>query len=308
MEFKVEKLKNNVYKVDVTIEKEKVAKAYNEALAHEAENLTVKGFRKGKAPLDIAKENVDKAKLRNHALNHLLTEAYSAIVKENKFNPIVYPRFDIKEFEEEKDLTFIVKIIEQPKIKLGDYNARLKSRKASISAYPDHKVGVADKSKIKSKSKGANKETKGTGLTNQEVIDAIVESCEIEIAEDLITEEVDRMMSSLIDQAGKIGLTVDSYLQSQNKTPQELRDEYKVIAEKNIKADFLITEISKTENVTVTDIEVDQAISAVPDEASKKALQEPSQKMYIKAVLLKNKTIQQLAASAVFDNKKGESK
>ena len=265
MQVTINKGENNTYKADVVIEKSKVVKAFDEALAHEAKDIEIKGFRKGKAPLDVVKKNIDQSKLRSHALNHVLSEAYSNIIKENKLKPIVYPRFNITEFEDDKDLKFTLVIIEAPEIKLGDYKAEI--------------------AKIESKEKA----------TVQQIIDAVLHCSDVKVASELITEETDRMMSSLIDQLGRLGLTIDKYMESQNKTPQSLRDEYAKTAENNIRSDFLITEIAGKEGVTISDEEVEKTISAIPDEASKKALSNPDQRMYIKAVLLKNKTIQKLA-------------
>src|SRR3989344_3650239 len=126
MDTKVEKAKNNTYKIDVTIDKAKVAEEMENSLRHEAEHIEIKGFRKGKAPLNVVRENIDKGKLRNHALNHLLSDAYSRVIKENKLQPIVYPRFNIKQFEENKDLTLTITVIEKPEIKIKDYQSALK--------------------------------------------------------------------------------------------------------------------------------------------------------------------------------------
>lgn len=269
MQVTINKAENNTYKADVVIKKEKVIKAFEVALKHESENAEIKGFRKGKAPLDVVKKNIDESKLRSHALNHIVSNAYSDIIKENKLKPIVYPRFNITEFEDDKDLKFTIVIIEAPEMKLGDYKAQIA------------KIEVKENEKP----------------TAQQIIDAILKSSEIKVAVELITEETDRMMSSLIDQLGRLGLTVDKYLESQKKTPASLRDEYSKTSESNIKSDFLITEIAQKENITISDEELEKTIAAIPDETSKKALSSPDQKLYIKAVLLKNKTIQKLAES-----------
>lgn len=267
MQITIKKAENNTYKAEVVIEKDKVKKALDEALEHEAKDIEIKGFRKGKAPLDVVKKNIDQSKLRSHALNHVLSDAYSNIIKENKLKPIVYPRFNITEFEEDKDLKFSVTIIEAPEIKLGDYKAEI--------------------AKIETKDKASP--------TVQQIIDAVLKCSEVKVAVELISEETDRMMSSLIDQLARLGLTIDKYMESQSKTPQSLRDEYAKLSENNIKSDFLITEIADKEGITISDEEVEKTISAIPDAQSKKALSNPDQKMYIKAVLLKNKTIQKLA-------------
>ncbi len=107
------------------------------------------------------------------------------------------------------------------------------------------------------------------------------------------------MVSSLIDQTSKMGVTVDEYVKAHNKTIEQIREEYKKASEQIIKADFIITEIAAIEGVTINDEDVEAMINMVPDEQSKKQLENPEQKLYIKAILLKSKTLEKLLEYAV---------
>lgn len=296
MEIKINKDKNNTYKIDITVEKERVNSHINQALEHEAKNVEVKGFRKGKAPLNVVKENIDLAKLRNHALNHIVEEIQKQVLTENKFAPIVYPRYEIKEFEEDKDMQLTMIIIEKPNIEIGDYNKAVKAKKEE-----------KEKSAAKVKKEDAEKDTPvdpdAKELTTDDIIDAVLSVSKVEAAEQLITEETDRMMSSMLNQLEQMGVTIDKYLEAVKKTAEEVRAEYLKVAERNIKSDFAITEIANKEGVEITDLEIEQTINAVPDEKSKAELSKPEQKMYIRAVLLKNKTLQKLAGAAAGEKK-----
>ncbi|OGC51975.1 hypothetical protein A2982_03560 [candidate division WWE3 bacterium RIFCSPLOWO2_01_FULL_39_13] len=274
MDIKVDKQQNNTYKIDVKVEKEKVTEAYEESLKHEAEKAEIKGFRKGKAPLSVVKENVDKSKLRGHALNRLLQKIYSQIINEYKLKPIVYPKFEIKEFDEGKDLTLVVTIVELPEIKTGDYKTAVRKIKLDSTS-----TDIASQMQ----------------KANQEIIKTLLEVCNAGISEVLVEEELNRMMSSLIDQTSKMGLTVDQYLQAVKKTADDIRKEYRDNALATLKADFIITEISRLENIEVLDDEIEKTIQAIPDLKSREEMSKSEHKMYIKAVLIKNKTLQKLA-------------
>lgn len=265
MDIKVEKKENNTYEATVKVPVDKVNEHFKQALEHEAEHIEIKGFRKGKAPLNVVKENIDMSKLRGHALNHLLTEAYQKVVNENKINPIVYPRFNVKKFDEGEEGEFVIILIEKPKIELGDYAKTAKE------------LGKK------------NSEIKG-----QDIVDELVKTTKVGVASQLVDEEVSRMLSSLIDQTSRMGITVDQYLESQGKKAEQLRDDYKKVAEDTIKADFLLTEIANKEGITITDEEVSATIAAIPDEKSREALSSPEQKGYIRAVLTKSKTLDKL--------------
>ncbi len=276
MKTEVEKLPNNVYKVKVTDSKEVAKKYLDEALQHEASNVEVKGFRKGQAPLDLVKKNIDMGKLRGHALNHMLPKIYEDVQNQYKYKPIVQPRFNIITFEEDKDLEIEIIFIEKPEIKIGDY------KKALTSTYEKMNQGKNEKTK----------------LTNQQVVDILIQNSEVGVPEILIDEETDRMMSSLIDQTAKLGITLDDYLKSINKTPDQLREDYKKNAKRTLTGEFVVTEVANEIGITVTDTEISQTIAAVPDEKSREVLNQPDQRLYIKAILMKNKTLEKLSEMA----------
>lgn len=308
MEIKINKDKNNTYKIDVTVEKDRVTKHLDEALMHEAGHLAIKGFRKGKAPLNVIKEHVDPAKLRSHALNHIVDEVQKQVLTENKFAPIVYPRYEIKEFAEGKDLLLTMIIVEKPDIEIGDYKKAVKDKKTE-------KEKAAAKVNKEKKDTPPSTEEKpeetqpemDSELTTEDVIDAVLSVSKIGVSEQLINEETDRMMQTMLNQLDQMGIPLDKYLEAVKKTADEVRAEYIKLAEKNIASDFALSEIAKKENVEATDADVAATIAAIPEEKSREALSKPEQRMYIKSVLLKNKLIQKLADAAVGQEKKSDS-
>jgi|688.fasta_scaffold00913_40 FKBP-type peptidyl-prolyl cis-trans isomerase (trigger factor) len=275
IKFNVNKEPNNSYKVEVTVDRESVQKRLDEALKHEAENFEIKGFRKGSVPLNMVKEHMDPARIRSHALNHMIPEIYKQLLNEHKFNPIIGPRIELREFDEGQDLVLSIIIVEKPEIIIGDYKKALQELKEE-----------------KAKKETENEEDKK--VTNSEAIDKVLEISEVKTADIIIQEEVTRMMSSLLDQTSKLGITIDQYLEAHKKNLQEIKDDYKKNAERTIKADFIISEIALAEKITVTDEEVQQTISIIPDEASRKQFENPEQRMYVKAIMLKAKTLEKL--------------
>ncbi len=282
MEFEVKKGDNNTYTVKTTIPASDVQRQIDHALEHEAEHVEIKGFRKGKAPLNLVKEKIDPSKLRSHALNHILPEAYSQIIKEYKIQPIIDPRFEIVQFEEGKDLIVNVVLIERPFVKLKDYQSALQKK--------------------------ADEKNKEENLTNEEVVEVIISNSEVGLAELLIEDEANRMLQSLIDQIARLGIDLDQYLKSIKKTAEEVRKEYLDIAKRTLHADFALTQIALDRDIKVTDEEIQKTINGVPDEKSREALSKPEQKAYIRAVLSKSKTIDILAKSVEKDKDSKKSK
>jgi len=62
-------------KFTLTLTHQAVSKTYQTILAEAAKDVTVKGFRKGKAPLSSVEAQLDKAKIYETVLNRLLPGA-----------------------------------------------------------------------------------------------------------------------------------------------------------------------------------------------------------------------------------------
>ena len=102
------------------------------------------------------------------------------------------------------------------------------------------------------------------------------------------------MLSRLIDQTGRLGLTVEQYLASAGKTQEQLRAEYQKQAENSLKTELILASIADEQNVTVKDEEVEKMIQATPDEKARKAMNNPAQKAYLKQLLRKRTVIDSL--------------
>jgi FKBP-type peptidyl-prolyl cis-trans isomerase (trigger factor) len=285
VKFNVNKEPNNSYKVEITVAKEDVNKHLEDALKHEAESFEMKGFRKGTVPAAKVKEMIDPAKVRSHALNHLIPEIYKQLMNEHKFAPIIGPRIELQEFEEDTDMALTITIVEKPEIKIGDYKKAL--------------------GELKKEKEKAEKEEDKT-ITNADAITKVLEISSVGLAEIIVQEEVARMMTSLLDQTTKLGISVEEYAEAHKKNLQQIRDEFKANAQKTITADFVITEIAAKEGIDVTDKEVEETIEVIPDEASRKQFENPENRLYIKAVMLKARTLEKLVEIANGESGKKE--
>ena len=126
-------------------------------------------------------------------------------------------------------------------------------------------------------------------MGSNEIIDAIMKETKVEVSDMLIDDEANRMMSRLVDQAQTIGLSLEQYLKSQNKTSDQLRGEYNKIAERNLVAELGLLKIIEDEKVEVSDEEIDQMIQAAGDPKIADRMKSFFERMYIKSILQKNK-------------------
>ena len=90
-----------------------------------------------------------------------------------------------------------------------------------------------------------------------EILEKVRENTEIDIPEELIHEEIHRMLDSYDQRLRTQGLNLDQYLEFSKKKIEDLESELKPEAEKNITYRYMMEEIAKLEKIEVTDEEAD---------------------------------------------------
>ena len=120
MERKVTKLENCHTEVLVNVDKDLWKKAQDKAFKKLAANVTVPGFRKGKAPVNMVKPHIDQMKVFNEAINDVLNAVYQDVLANEKLEPMVRPSFDVTKLSEE-ELEVKVTIVTRPNVALGKY-------------------------------------------------------------------------------------------------------------------------------------------------------------------------------------------
>ena len=120
MERKVTKLEHCHTEVLVNVDKDLWKKAQQKAFNKVASNITVPGFRKGKAPANMLKGRVNQMEVFNEAINNILQPVYEDVLKNEDIQPVARPAFDVTKLSEE-DLEIKVTIATRPEINLGKY-------------------------------------------------------------------------------------------------------------------------------------------------------------------------------------------
>ena len=120
MERKITKLEHSHVEVLVTVDQKTWKDAQKKAFEKQAANVTVDGFRKGKAPEHLVRQKVDQMKVLDDAINSVLPIAYREIIEQDKIYPQAQPSVDItKVSNEELEIKFT--LVVAPEVKLGAY-------------------------------------------------------------------------------------------------------------------------------------------------------------------------------------------
>ena len=121
MNTKIERVENNVVKLEITVEKEKFNEAIKKAYKKNVKRFNVPGFRKGKAPMNIIVRHYGEGVFYEDAINTCCEEAYPVAVEEHNLQPVDYPKIDIVEIGSGKDFVFTAEVVTRPEVKLENY-------------------------------------------------------------------------------------------------------------------------------------------------------------------------------------------
>ena len=112
----------------------------------------------------------------------------------------------------------------------------------------------------------SQKEQAANNEAFNKVMDKIVEGSTIEIADEILQEEVEGMKKNMEQQVSQRGITLEQYYQITGQKPEDVEKQMKVDAEKNLKAVLCMEEIARKEGFEVTDADVEFEFSKIADQ------------------------------------------
>jgi len=382
----VNKLENSKVEVICDVETHAWKEAQEKAFAKLANNLEIKGFRKGKVPTDIAKKHIDTGSVFNEAINAMLQPAFEEVLREEKLQPFARPSVDVtKVSDTELQLKFV--IVLAPEVKLGAYKGlgvkkeavkveekeidaaieKLVAQNASlvvkegeakkgdtvvmdfvgsvdgkefeggkadnyslelgsnsfVPGFEDqlvgHKAGedvevnvtfpeqyvpelagkkalfkckihevkekvlpkldeelIADLNLPEVKDEAGLREYERKSIAQQKdaqaqneafnkVLEKIVKDSEVEIANEVLAEEVDGMKKNMEEQIKQRGLTLEQYYQITGEKEIDVEARMRIEADKNLRTILCMEEIAKREKLEVSEADVDAEMKSIAD-------------------------------------------
>ena len=121
MKVTLEKEKENVVKLDITIPAKDAVDAYNNAVRRISQYVNIDGFRKGKAPRAVVERHVGTERIKQEAIENLMPRAINQAVADNKLDIIAQPYVTNYNFNIGEDLTVTAKAELRPEVILGQY-------------------------------------------------------------------------------------------------------------------------------------------------------------------------------------------
>ena len=120
MNYEVKKLPGSIIEVTAKVEAKDVASEQEKVVNKLVKNVTVQGFRKGAAPLNIARKHLDPKKVMDDTIGNLVDSCYKEIITKEQFDLLFQPEVTKCDFEE-NDLVVVFSFVVRPEVTLESY-------------------------------------------------------------------------------------------------------------------------------------------------------------------------------------------
>ncbi|WP_217169953.1 trigger factor [Streptomyces sp. AC512_CC834] len=122
MKSAVETLNPTRVRLTVEVPFEELKDSLDAAYKKINQQVTVKGFRKGKIPARVIDQRFGRGAVLEEAVNDALPKFYTDAVNEAELNPLGQPEVDITELKDGETLNFTAEVDIRPTIEIPDYS------------------------------------------------------------------------------------------------------------------------------------------------------------------------------------------
>ena len=218
-------LPDQTFVIDLTLPASVINTEHQRQFSLIQTNFKTKGFRPGKVPLDIIKQQLDAQDLILKTAQALISQSYSDIIKTNQLRPVVPPKITIHPLP----------------LKLGvDWRLEISS-----CQLPSLRLDRHYQDQIKKINQGQDKNKLGL------IFDHLVKSSQVQFPPVLIESGLENKLSHLIDQTQQAGITVSDYLKSKNLSLDALKDHYRSQIKTEWTLNLAFNQIAADNHITV---------------------------------------------------------
>ena len=121
MSYTVENLEKSMAKITITVDADAFEEAMVKSYNKNKKNISIQGFRKGKAPRKMVEKLYGPEVFYEDAANFAIPDAYEEAAKESGLEIVSRPEIDVVEIEKGKDFVFTATVAVKPEVTLGEY-------------------------------------------------------------------------------------------------------------------------------------------------------------------------------------------
>lgn len=277
----LKKLPHNSYELLIDVTWDEIEKEYKSSFDVILAEFSFEGFRKGKVPASLAEKHIAKDQVYNQLIRSLLPRIYEDIIKKEGLKPIVSPKIDLVTAKEKETWQIKATLAEKPTVELGEYKKKLLEAKANLKK---DAIWVPGKDEAKKEDPNAQKDK-----MLSEALSILLKEVKCEVPFLLIESELNRKLTQLVDDVQKIGLTIDSYLQSKGLTMERLKEQYTREITDMYKLEFILLDIADKEKIEVSEDDMAKLFANLKDDKEKESAK--ANAYFYTSVLRKQKTL-----------------
>jgi FKBP-type peptidyl-prolyl cis-trans isomerase (trigger factor) len=331
LQKQIQKQPKSIVEVQVMVPWADLEQAWGQNLTQMSQEVELPGFRKGSAPVPMVEQHLGQKvqdEFLKNVIPQTLVDAlqgtdivpidypqYTAVSfakgQQLTFSARITQRPEVKvgDYKTIKVTKPALPQVTEEQINqvINDLFARWKSR-AGQEGQPANPYSTGEKPDDSfAKAVGANNLIDLSGKIKQDLTqeaqynneldyeEAILQEVEkittVDLPDILIEDELRRMLVSLQRRVADMGLLMEDYLKSQNKTLEGLREEWKEQAEKNVRMELGLSEIARMENVDISEAEVQAEIDKIQDARMKAQFDAQEPRMHLKHSLRQVRTL-----------------
>ena len=120
----------------------------------------------------------------------------------------------------------------------------------------EYKNEIAGKLIVAKKQQAKNK-------MDEDLVTALVEGCEMDVPQVMIDNDIDMKIEDFSRNIQSQGLSLDVYLQYMGQTVESMREAYRPMSEKQVKARLALEAVANAENFTVEEADLDAEVEKI---------------------------------------------
>lgn len=120
----------------------------------------------------------------------------------------------------------------------------------------EYKNEIAGKLIVAKKQQAKNK-------MEEDLVTALVEGCEMDVPQVMIDNDIDMKIEDFSRNIQSQGLSLDVYLQYMGQTVESMREAYRPMSEKQVKARLALEAVANAENFTVEEADLDAEVEKI---------------------------------------------
>ena len=158
-----------------------------------------------------------------------------------------------------KDAVFKVKLHEIRKKELPKMDDEFAKDVSEFDTLDELKNSIKEKLDVENERKTKNE-------IENEAIKVVCENAKIDIPNGMIENEIDNMIRDLENRLSYQGLNLTQYLQIMGRKEEDIRNDYKEQAERNIRVSLVLEAIAKEEKIEVTPDELNDKLKEMAEQ------------------------------------------